>query len=124
MATKFIQDGSVHTMKDFTPYPRYVLRSGMLSPNATAGYLWFISHEPEYDIRKLALLRAFPKLGEAKYRTMMAELRWFDLAQLYKDHDERGRFTQTYLIRWPTPDEVQEWKPYPPNTKKRKEDTK
>lgn len=118
MTTKFIQDGSVHTMKDFTPYPRYVLRSGMLSPTGTAGYLWFISHEIDYEIRKSALLRAFPKLGESKYRSLMKELGWFDLAKLNTTNDERGWLVHEYLIRWPTPDEVSAWKPYPPNLKK------
>lgn len=120
MGTEFVQDASIHVMKDFTPYPRYVLRSGLLSLNATSGYLWFISHEAGFVIRKTTLLRAFPDLGDTKYRNMMAELGWFNLAQHSTDNGARGRIEHRYLIRWPTPEEVQQWQPYVPQKRQRK----
>lgn len=120
MSTEYELDGSVYAMKDFTPYPRYVLRSGMLTTTGTAGYLWFISHDAGFVIRKTALLRAFPKLGETKYRGLMAELAWFNLAQHSSSNGPGGRLVHRYLIRWPTPDEVAEWRPWVPKPRKPK----
>lgn len=108
--TDFVQDSSVELLKDFTPYPRWVLRSGKLTPEATGVYLWFISHEAGFAITKAHLLRSFPKLGESRYRTIMTELSGRGL--VVRERTRRDDGTQGPM-RWrvtvPSPAAVEAW---------------
>ncbi len=108
--SNFRQDPSVDLLKDFTPYPRWVLRSQKLTPEATGVYLWFISHERGFPISKAYLLRSFPKLGESRYRTIMAELESRKLVERERTRREDGtRGPMDWIIRVPSPEEVEAW---------------
>jgi hypothetical protein len=108
--SNFRQDSSVDLLKDFTPYPRWVLRSGKLSLEGTSVYLWFISHERGFTITKAHLLRSFPKLGESRYRTVMAELESRDLLRRERTRRTDGtRGPMDWCIRVPSPEEVEAW---------------
>lgn len=106
----FEQDVSVELFKDFTPYPRWILRAGKLTPEATGVYLWFISHEKGFVITKAHLLRSFPKLGESRYRTLIAELESRDLVKRIPGRRADGtKAPMTWIIRVPSSDEVAAW---------------
>lgn len=106
----FRQHSSVDLLKDFTPYPRWVLRSGKLTPEATGVYLWFISHERGFTITKAHLLRSFPKLGESRYRTIIAELESRGLVERERTRRDDGtRGPMDWCVRVPPPEEVDAW---------------
>lgn len=95
---------------DFTPYPRWVLRSGKLTAEETGFYQWFLSHDEEYEVTKDRILEAFPGVSERTYRRVMTGLDTKGLVKRSQKSLGRDSFGRVeYVVHVPSPAEVEAW---------------
>ena len=95
---------------DFTPYPRWVLRSGKMTPPETGFYLWFLSHDEGYEVTKDRIFEAFPGLKEHTYRVVMKGLDSKGLVKRSQQSRGRDSFARVeYVVHVPSPAEVEAW---------------